>query len=83
MSELSMMDIHRAEMPVRIGISSCLLGERVRYDGGHKRDDYLVDVVGRYRGVDPGLSGSGSGHGYAAGDRAVDPGRRRVDPSGC
>ncbi|MXX02734.1 MAG: DUF523 and DUF1722 domain-containing protein [Gemmatimonadetes bacterium] len=48
MSELSMMDIHRAEMPVRIGISSCLLGERVRYDGGHKRDDYLVDVVGRY-----------------------------------
>lgn len=46
--ELSVMDIHRAEMPVRIGISSCLLGERVRYDGGHKRDDYLVDVVGRY-----------------------------------
>ena len=43
-----MMDIHRAEFPVRIGISSCLLGERVRYDGGHKRDDYLVDVVGRY-----------------------------------
>ncbi len=48
MSEASMMDIHRAELPVRIGISSCLLGERVRYDGGHKRDDYLVDVVGRY-----------------------------------
>ena len=43
-----LMDIHRAELPVRIGISSCLLGERVRYDGGHKRDDYLVDVVGRY-----------------------------------
>lgn len=42
------MDIHRAELPVRIGISSCLLGERVRYDGGHKRDDYLVDVVSRY-----------------------------------
>ena len=43
-----MMDIHRAELPVRIGISSCLIGERVRYDGGHKRDDYLVDVIGRY-----------------------------------
>ena len=42
------MDIHRAELPVRIGISSCLIGERVRYDGGHKRDDYLVDVVSRY-----------------------------------
>ena len=42
------MDIHRAELPVRIGISSCLIGERVRYDGGHKQDDYLVDVVSRY-----------------------------------
>ncbi|HMD37587.1 MAG TPA: DUF523 domain-containing protein [Vicinamibacterales bacterium] len=31
----------------RVGISSCLLGERVRYDGGHKRNDWLVDVVGR------------------------------------
>ena len=27
--------------PIRIGISSCLLGEKVRYDGGHKRDAYL------------------------------------------
>jgi uncharacterized protein YbbK (DUF523 family) len=23
--------------PIRILISSCLLGEKVRYDGGHKR----------------------------------------------
>jgi uncharacterized protein YbgA (DUF1722 family)/uncharacterized protein YbbK (DUF523 family) len=33
---------------VRIGISTCLLGERVRYDGGHKRDTFLVDRFGRY-----------------------------------
>jgi uncharacterized protein YbgA (DUF1722 family)/uncharacterized protein YbbK (DUF523 family) len=33
---------------VRIGISSCLLGERVRFDGGHKRDAFLTDVFGRY-----------------------------------
>jgi uncharacterized protein YbgA (DUF1722 family)/uncharacterized protein YbbK (DUF523 family) len=33
---------------VRIGISSCLLGERVRYDGNHKRNDYLVQIWGRY-----------------------------------
>jgi uncharacterized protein YbbK (DUF523 family) len=33
--------------PVRIGISSCLLGERVRYDGGHKRDDALIAAFGR------------------------------------
>ncbi len=31
-----------------VGISSCLLGEPVRYDGGHKRDDYLTDVLTRY-----------------------------------
>lgn len=28
---------------IRIGISQCLLGDRVRYDGGHKRDDVLID----------------------------------------
>lgn len=32
---------------IRIGISSCLLGEEVRYDGGHRRSDYIVDVLGR------------------------------------
>ncbi|MBI1815507.1 MAG: DUF1722 domain-containing protein [Deltaproteobacteria bacterium] len=34
--------------PVRIGVSSCLLGNAVRYDGGHKRDAWLVDTLGRY-----------------------------------
>jgi uncharacterized protein YbgA (DUF1722 family)/uncharacterized protein YbbK (DUF523 family) len=34
--------------PIRVGISTCLLGEPVRYDGGHKRDRYLTDVLGRY-----------------------------------
>jgi uncharacterized protein YbgA (DUF1722 family)/uncharacterized protein YbbK (DUF523 family) len=33
---------------IRIGISSCLLGKKVRYDGGHKRDDFLVDTFGGY-----------------------------------
>ena len=32
--------------PVRIGISACLLGEEVRYDGGHKRDPFLTDILG-------------------------------------
>lgn len=32
---------------VRIGISSCLLGEQVRYDGGHRQDHYLTDTFGR------------------------------------
>lgn len=30
----------------RVGISSCLLGEAVRYDGGHKRDRFLTDLLG-------------------------------------
>jgi uncharacterized protein YbgA (DUF1722 family)/uncharacterized protein YbbK (DUF523 family) len=33
---------------IKIGISSCLLGEKVRYDGGHKLDPFLRDTFGRY-----------------------------------
>jgi len=34
--------------PIRIGISSCLLGKPVRYDGGHKRDRFLTDGLGPF-----------------------------------
>ena len=34
--------------PLRLGISRCLLGEEVRFDGGHKRDNFLTEVLGRY-----------------------------------
>lgn len=34
--------------PLRLGISRCLLGEEVRFDGGHKKDRFLTDVLGRY-----------------------------------
>ncbi len=33
---------------IKIGISSCLLGDHVRYDGGHKLDHYLADTLGQY-----------------------------------
>lgn len=33
---------------IPIGISSCLLGETVRYDGGHKYDVYLTETLGAY-----------------------------------
>ncbi|ACS79023.1 YbgA family protein [Maridesulfovibrio salexigens] len=33
---------------VRIGIARCLLGENVRYDGSHKLDRYLRDVLGQF-----------------------------------
>jgi uncharacterized protein YbgA (DUF1722 family)/uncharacterized protein YbbK (DUF523 family) len=34
--------------PVRLLVSACLLGDPVRYDGGHKRDPYLVETLGRF-----------------------------------
>ncbi len=33
---------------IPIGISSCLLGENVRFDGGHKRDYYIVGTLSQY-----------------------------------
>ncbi|GAB4264376.1 MAG: DUF523 and DUF1722 domain-containing protein [Deferrisomatales bacterium] len=34
--------------PIRLGISACLLGQPVRYDGGHKLDRFLRDTLGRW-----------------------------------
>lgn len=34
--------------PIRIGISACLLGRKVRFDGGHKQDRYMTDTLGQY-----------------------------------
>jgi uncharacterized protein YbgA (DUF1722 family)/uncharacterized protein YbbK (DUF523 family) len=36
------------ELPIKIGISTCLLGENVRFDAGHKKDRYLTDILGNY-----------------------------------
>jgi uncharacterized protein YbgA (DUF1722 family)/uncharacterized protein YbbK (DUF523 family) len=33
---------------IRLGVSSCLLGNEVRYNGGHKRDRYITDVLGAH-----------------------------------
>jgi uncharacterized protein YbgA (DUF1722 family)/uncharacterized protein YbbK (DUF523 family) len=32
----------------KLGISACLLGQNVRYDGAHKRDNFLTDTFGRF-----------------------------------
>jgi uncharacterized protein YbgA (DUF1722 family)/uncharacterized protein YbbK (DUF523 family) len=37
-----------APRPIRIGISSCLLGETVRFDGGHKRDAFLTGTFAQF-----------------------------------
>jgi uncharacterized protein YbgA (DUF1722 family)/uncharacterized protein YbbK (DUF523 family) len=41
----SKLDMHER---IKLGISSCLLGEKVRYDGGHKLDPFLRNTLGRY-----------------------------------
>ncbi|MBW1992071.1 MAG: DUF523 domain-containing protein, partial [Deltaproteobacteria bacterium] len=33
---------------IRLGLSACLLGRKVRYDGGHKLDRFIVQTLGRY-----------------------------------
>ncbi len=35
-------------VPLRLGISSCLLGNEVRFDAGHKRDPFLADWLGKF-----------------------------------
>ena len=44
-----MMDQPEAPVsPIRVGVSACLLGQRVRYDGGHKAEPFIIDTLGRY-----------------------------------
>lgn len=33
---------------MKIAVSGCLLGEKIRFDAGHKRDDFIVDELGKY-----------------------------------
>ena len=33
---------------IKLGVSACLLGQKVRYDGGHKRDRFITDTLSLY-----------------------------------
>jgi uncharacterized protein YbgA (DUF1722 family)/uncharacterized protein YbbK (DUF523 family) len=37
-------------LPITLGVSACLLGEEVRFDGGHQKDDYVTGVLSRHFG---------------------------------
>lgn len=39
---------NKTQSTITIGISSCLLGRKVRFDAGHKRDRFITDVLGEY-----------------------------------
>ncbi|KPK30075.1 MAG: hypothetical protein AMK70_14770 [Nitrospira bacterium SG8_35_1] len=36
------------EQIIKIGVSSCLLGKEVRYNGGHSHDRYITGTLGQY-----------------------------------
>ncbi len=38
---------------IPVGISHCLLGERVRYDGGHRHDAFITGTLGRIFTFEP------------------------------
>jgi uncharacterized protein YbgA (DUF1722 family)/uncharacterized protein YbbK (DUF523 family) len=43
--------VTRSQAPperLRVGVSSCLLGQEVRWNGAHKRDAWLVTTLGRF-----------------------------------
>lgn len=48
---------------IPVGISSCLLGDEVRYDGGHKRHRFVTDVLGDYVRWVPSCPEVGAGMG--------------------
>ena len=42
------LSITEAQQKIPLGISSCLIGEKVRFDGGHKQNRYILDTLGHY-----------------------------------
>jgi len=42
------MSARPAKEEIRVGISSCLLGHKVRYDGGHKRDSLITGALSHF-----------------------------------
>ena len=42
---------------IKIGIASCLLGNPVRWNGGHKKDRFIVNTLGQHIDFCTDLSG--------------------------
>jgi hypothetical protein len=45
--KLVCVSVFATDGPIKIGVSSCLLGALFRSDSGHKRSDFLVAALGR------------------------------------
>lgn len=44
----SMSEKMAIEAPIRVGISACVLGQKVRFDGGHKEDRFLTGTLAQF-----------------------------------
>jgi uncharacterized protein YbgA (DUF1722 family)/uncharacterized protein YbbK (DUF523 family) len=42
------MEQQTANTKIRLGISACLLGQLVRFDGGHQHDRFITETLGQY-----------------------------------
>lgn len=45
---MAIVDLPEPEKQITLGISSCLLGHKVRYNGGHKRSSFCVNTLDRF-----------------------------------
>jgi uncharacterized protein YbgA (DUF1722 family)/uncharacterized protein YbbK (DUF523 family) len=48
MSVKSQTTIESTLNPLRLGVSACLLGAKVRFDGGHKRNRFIIEELGAH-----------------------------------
>jgi len=39
---------HSENTPITIGVSKCLIGEKVRYDGNHARNSFVADTLNKW-----------------------------------
>ena len=50
---MAIVNISDPEKEITLGISSCLLGQKVRYNGGHKRSSFCVNTLDRFFHFEP------------------------------
>lgn len=55
--------VERAQPSIRIGVSACLLGHGVRFDGGHKRNRFIIDKLSHFAELIPVCPEVGAGLG--------------------
>lgn len=50
---MAIVSIPEPEKQITLGISSCLLGHKVRYNGGHKRSSFCVNTLDKFFHFEP------------------------------